>query len=92
MATFGARRLRDMTENSNYVLAVELLSAAQAVEFHLPHHTSLPLQHVVDEIRTLVPSYTEDRFFAPDIEAAKKLIQSDYFFVLVNDILPSGNV
>ncbi len=74
------------------MVAVEALGAAQAVEFHLPYHTSLPLQQVVAKIRTLVPSYTEDRFFAPDIEAAETLIQSGYFFGLVADILPSGDL
>jgi histidine ammonia-lyase len=92
MATFAARRLLDMSENSRNVVAVEALGAAQAVEFHLPHHTSLPLQQVVAKIRTLVPSYTEDRFFAPDIEAAQTLIQSGYFYALVADILPSGDL
>ena len=92
MATFAARRLLDMSENSRNVVAVEALGAAQAVEFHLPHHTSLPLQQVVAKIRTLVPSYTEDRFFAPDIDAAQTLIQSGYFYALVADILPSGDL
>ena len=90
MATFGARRLRDMTENSDYVVAVELLSAVQAVEFHHPHLTSGPLQSVVTELRSKVPSYTEDRFFAPDIVAARKIISESYFYTLVADILPSG--
>ena len=90
MATFGARRLRDMTENSDYVVAVELLSAVQAVEFHYPHLTSVTLQSVVAELRVRVPSYTEDRFFAPDIVAARNIISESYFYDLVADILPSG--
>jgi histidine ammonia-lyase len=90
MATFGARRLRDMTENSDYVVAVELLSAVQAVEFHYPHLTSVTLQSVVAELRARVPSYTEDRFFAPDIIAARNIISESYFYDLVVDILPSG--
>ena len=90
MATFGARRLRDMTENSDYVVAVELLSAVQAVEFHYPHLTSVTLQSVVAELRARVPSYTEDRFFAPDIVAARNIISESYFYDLVADILPSG--
>ncbi|HIG67302.1 MAG TPA: histidine ammonia-lyase [Porticoccaceae bacterium] len=90
MATFAARRLCDMTENTDYVVAVELLSAVQAVEFHQPHVTSPALQNVVDQTRQRVPRYTEDRFFAPDITAARALISEAYFYTLVADILPSG--
>ena len=79
-----------MTENTDYVVAVELLSAVQAVEFHQPHVTSPALQNVVDQTRQRVPRYTEDRFFAPDITAARALISEAYFYTLVADILPSG--
>ncbi len=90
MATFAARRLRDMTENSDNVLAVELLGAAQAVEFHLPEQTSEPLQQVLLDVRALVPHYDEDRYFSPDITAARGLINQGYFYSAVADILPSG--
>ena len=40
MATFAARRLADINENVAGVIAVELLCAAQGIDFHMPMRTS----------------------------------------------------
>ena len=90
MATFAARRLRDMVENSNGIIAIELLGATQAIECHAPHSTSERLQQVVTELRRRIPRYDEDRFFAPDIKASGELISEGYFYPMVKEILPSG--
>lgn len=90
MATFAGRRLKDMSDNTRGVIAVELLAAAQALELHAPCKTSVPLQAIVAEIRKLVSHYDEDRYFSPDIESAMTLIQDGYFYPLISDILPSG--
>jgi len=90
MATFAARRLKDMNENSRGVVAIELLSAAQALELHLPCKTSVPLQAVLAEVRAKVSYYDEDRYFSPDIVLASEIIESGYFFSMISDILPSG--
>jgi histidine ammonia-lyase len=75
MATFAARRLHDMAANTEGVVAIELLAAAQGIEFHAPHRTSPVLQDAVAQLRARVPTYTEDRFFAPDIEAAIEMVR-----------------
>ena len=74
MATFAARRLHDMADNTAGIVAIELLAASQGIEFHAPHVTSPPLQAALATIRGKIPAYTEDRFFAPDIEAAIGLV------------------
>ena len=74
MATFAARRLQDMADNTSGVLAVELLAACQGVDFRAPLKTSLPLQRAHAIVREQVAFYDEDRYFAPDIAAAKALI------------------
>jgi histidine ammonia-lyase len=79
MATFAARRLHDMAANSAGVVAIELLAGAQAVEFHAPFTTSPRLQGAVAAVRAAVPAYTDDRFFAPDIEAATRLVEMGAF-------------
>ncbi len=76
MATFAARRLGDMADNTVGIVAIELLAAAQGVEFHLPLQTSPRLAEAKALIRELVPPYDSDRYFAPDIEAAKRLVAS----------------
>ena len=75
MATFAARRLQDMAGNSSAVVAIELLAAAQGVEFHAPLQSSPQLQEVLKMIRAQVPAYDQDRYFAPDIAAARAWVE-----------------
>jgi histidine ammonia-lyase len=86
MATFAARRLHEMAENTATIVAIELLAAAQGIEFHAPHQTSAKLQDAMSTIRAKIPAYTEDRFFAPDIAAATTLVQSGAFAHLTDGI------
>ena len=77
MATFSARRLTDMADNVTGIIAIELLCAAQGIDFRAPLKTSTELQAVMAEIRTRVPFYDCDRYMADDIEAAKQLVESN---------------
>jgi len=79
MATFAARRLGEMADNTAGIVAIELLAAAQGVEFHAPLDTSVPLAEAKSMIRAVVPPYDRDRAFAPDIAAAKRLITEGAF-------------
>jgi histidine ammonia-lyase len=90
MATHGARRLLDMAENTANVLAVELLAAAQGVEFHRPLKSSEALERVAADVRSEVAPYDQDRYFAPDIAAAARLIQSGRLRGPVEALLPSA--
>ena len=74
MATFAARRLHDMAHNTAAILGIELLAAAQGIDFHRPLKTSTYLEHVHRQLRDKVAFFDADRFFAPDIEAAKQMV------------------
>jgi histidine ammonia-lyase len=74
MATYGARRLHEMAHNTATIVGIELLAAAQGVDFHAPLQTSAMLKQVHALLREKVAFYDKDRFFAPDIEAAKALV------------------
>lgn len=74
MATFAARRLLPMAENTATIVGIELLAACQGIDFHRPLKTSPRLEKVFQHLRNSVPFYEKDRFFAPDIAAAKELI------------------
>ncbi|WP_374632633.1 histidine ammonia-lyase [Ferrovibrio sp.] len=87
MATHAARRLGDMAENLAAILGIELLAAAQGIEFHRPLQSSNALEAVHAAIRAKVGPYFEDRFFAPDIEAAKTMVRQGLFRQWVEDIL-----
>ena len=74
MAAHGARRLGPMVENLNQILGVELLCAAQGIEFRSPLKTSAALAHVVVRLRQDVLTMGEDRYLAPDLVQAAKLV------------------
>lgn len=76
MATNAARRLHEMADNTATIVAIELLAACQGLEFHKPLSTSPTLQAIYDKVRSYVPPYDQDRYFAPDIAVIKeKLLQ-----------------
>ena len=75
MATFAARRLRDIFDNVAGILAIEWLAACQGLDFRKPFKTSEKLQVLMQLLRDQVPFYNKDRYFAPDIEKAKQLIK-----------------
>lgn len=74
MATFAARRLDQMAHNTAVIVGIELLAAGQGIEFHRPLKSSETLESVHAQLRQQVAPYDADRFFAPDIEAARKLV------------------
>lgn len=74
MATFAARRLDEMVQNTAVILGIEWLAAAQGIDFHRPLKTSPRLQVIQERLRSEVAFYDRDRLFAPDIEAAKRLV------------------
>jgi histidine ammonia-lyase len=76
MAAHGARRLSRMIENLNVILGVEAITAAQGIDFRAPLPTSTPLQAVVSRLRQDVATLGDDRYMAPDLAAAAKLIGS----------------
>jgi histidine ammonia-lyase len=74
MAAHGARRLVRMVANLQRILGIELVCAAQGVEFRRPLVTSVPLQKVLARLRQDVARLDEDRYLAPDLEAAARLV------------------
>ena len=75
MATHGARRLLDMAENAAGVVAIELLAAAQGLDFRRPLKSSRVLEEAAQDIRSLVGPYERDRYFAPDIAAITNYVR-----------------
>jgi histidine ammonia-lyase len=76
MATFAARKLGYIAENVANILAIELLAAAQGVDLRAPHQTSPNLQRVMHTVRNEVAHYELDHYFAPDIAAVARLVQT----------------
>ncbi len=76
MATFAARRLHDMVENTATIIGIEWLAAAQGVDMHAPLTTAPLLLPALECLRAHVPFYARDRTFAPDIAAATSLVMN----------------
>jgi histidine ammonia-lyase len=76
MAAHGALRLTKMNANLSVILGVEMLCAAQGVEARAPLQTSARLQDVLAMLRADIPSLEEDRYLAPDIEAASAMVRA----------------
>ena len=76
MSAHGALRLHRMCANLSVILGIELLCAAQGVEERAPNRTSERLQQVLADLRTDVPSLGKDRYLAPDIEAAARMVRT----------------
>ena len=76
MATFAARKLGDLCDNTSAILGIELLAAAQGVDLRAPFETSPKLRAVMREIRTRVPHYDIDRYLAPDIASITEAVRT----------------
>jgi len=74
MATFAGRRLLEMNDNTCGIVAIELLAACQGIDLRRPLTTSDTLENVVKIVREQIPFYDQDRFFAPDIQKAKEIV------------------
>jgi histidine ammonia-lyase len=86
MATHAARRVGDMAENAAAIIGIELLAAVQGLEFHRPLKSSASLEKAVSLLRARVKHYEMDRFFAPDIAAAKDLVTAGTFRAFVDEV------
>lgn len=85
MATFAARRLTDIARNIRDIVAIELLEAAQGVDFRRPLRSSEAVEMAHERVRSLIPFYDQDRYFAPDIEAIAGLIEQGKLSDLVRE-------
>jgi histidine ammonia-lyase len=90
MATFAARRLGNMNDNTRSILAIEYLAAAQGVDLLAPLTSSPPLQAALRALRAQVPPLGDDRMLAPDIEAATQLLRDGTLLRSVAPVLPGA--
>ncbi len=76
MGSIGGRKALKVCNNLVNILAIEMLCAAQAIDFQRPLKSSKILEQVHSEIRKNITHAKEDRIFSKDIEKAAKLIES----------------
>jgi histidine ammonia-lyase len=76
MAAHAGYRLLAMAGNVAGIVAVEWLCAAQGIDLRQPLATSARLRQAQDLLRAQVPFMAQDRYLAPDLAAAKALVQA----------------
>ena len=76
MGSISGRKLHQILDNLEYILAVELLTASQGFEFRRPLKTSPILESVLEAVRATAGYASEDRIFAKDIESLRSFIRN----------------
>ncbi|WP_225781965.1 histidine ammonia-lyase [Xenophilus sp. Marseille-Q4582] len=92
MATFAARRLADMVNNTAVVIGIEAMAATQGIELKrsatTPRSSAL-VEAEIARIRTQVAFVERDRYLAPDIEAMRLWALNADLPAALLDLLPS---
>jgi histidine ammonia-lyase len=74
MAPIAARKACQIARNAAGVIAVELMAAAEGIDYHAPLKTSERLQAVHSKVRELSPHFTADRYWADEMSALQSAV------------------
>lgn len=77
MGANAATKCRRVADNTEKVLAIELLNAAQALEFRRPAKSSAVIEAFVANYRKEVSFMETDRFIHPDIQTSIHFLQQN---------------
>jgi histidine ammonia-lyase len=92
MGSISGRKLNQVIDNLEYIQAIELLYATQAIEFRRPMKSTPVIEACHALIRKSVPFIHEDRIFAMDINQIHQLITSGELLAHANDIATKNNI
>lgn len=87
MGMGAALKLKQVLWNVEHILAIELLCAAQGVDFHAPLQPGWGSRRTMQRIRGIVPALTQDRPLAPDIERVRSHVTSGVFSDLLAEAM-----
>jgi histidine ammonia-lyase len=79
MGMTGALKLRQIVEHAERIVAIEMMCAAQGLEFRRPLRPSPEVERAHDAVRTVVARLQQDRTLAPDIEALAAAVRAGKF-------------
>jgi histidine ammonia-lyase len=80
----AARRLRRMLDALCNVISIELLAAAQGIDFQAPLQTGTEALKAYELVRSVSPVVEKDRVLATDIEAVAKVVMRGEFQKIVH--------
>lgn len=84
MGSVSGRKLHMVIDNLEFIQAIELLYATQALEFRRPLRSAPVIEACHQLVRTQVPVIREDRVFADDINHLHQLITNGQFLATAN--------
>ena len=76
MGWSAARKLRKAITNLSHIIAIELVTAARAIELRAPLQPSPISQKVIEELRKYVGGTGPDRYLSPELRAAQEFVIS----------------
>lgn len=85
MGTIAARKFTQILRNAEHVVAMEMLSATQALDLIAPLQPTAAVKAAHECIRQTVPFAKEDRIFSKDVEAIKALMNSNKLLNVVQN-------
>jgi histidine ammonia-lyase len=75
MGWHAGRKLRKVVDNLRRVVAIELVTAARALDMRAPLQPAPITGALLAKLRKAVPGFGPDRFLAPELEAAERLLK-----------------
>lgn len=76
MGAHAARKLLQVVANAEYVVAVELMAAAQALDMRAPLKAGVGAAAAHEHVRSVVPHLGPDRYLKPDLESVRDEVRS----------------
>ena len=92
MGSISGRKTNRVLDNLEYILAIELLTACQAIEFRRPLKSGAILELAHDHVREYVGFAEEDRIFADDINSITNIIKNFSFVDKVDEFAKSKGI
>jgi len=90
MGSIGALHLLEVFRNVEHVVAIELLTAAQALDFREPLRPGRGVEAAHQHVRTAIPHRSEDHLFSEDLAQCQAFVQSEDLLQAVEKVVPES--
>lgn len=92
MGSVSGRKLHQVLDNLEYIQAIELLYAAQAMDFRRPLRSTPVMEACHNYVRQQVPFIKNDRVFADDIKALHRIVTDDSLLAVADEAATNNDI
>jgi histidine ammonia-lyase len=92
MGSISGRKLHQVIDNIEYIQAIELLYASQAMDFRRPLQSTPVIEALHEQVRQHVPHIQDDRIFSDDINCLHQLMTDGSFLATAHDAAIKNNI